>query len=153
MKGSKLSPLEKAIARKIEKTKSKASQPGYLKTLIAKLNPKIEDALNRGCEYDDLAKSISQTEVKISAATLKQYHTEYCRQRERDRSSPLDKETPRVNEEFLLSKKNSSKLNKSQLDEESSLAFCVEETSTKVAPESNQPDKKQSAADILFSQK
>lgn len=79
MNQSELSPIEKDIARKIDKTKKKANQPGYLRTLVAKLHLRIEAALARGCEYDDLAKSISDSGVKISTATLKQYHTEYRR--------------------------------------------------------------------------
>lgn len=79
MNQSELSPLEKAIARKLDKTKNKASQPGYLRKLVAKLHLRIEAALARGCEYDDLAESITESGVKISSATLKQYHTEYRR--------------------------------------------------------------------------
>ena len=79
MNQSELSPLEKAIAKKIDKTKDKASKPGYLRTLVAKLHLRIEAALARGCEYDDLAESITESGVKISTATLKQYHTEYRR--------------------------------------------------------------------------
>ncbi len=84
MNQSELSPLEKAIAKKIDKTKNKSSQPGYLRKLVAKLHLRIEAALARGCEYDDLAESITETGVKISAATLKQYHTEYRRQLEKE---------------------------------------------------------------------
>ncbi|MDJ0691009.1 MAG: hypothetical protein QNJ41_21185 [Xenococcaceae cyanobacterium MO_188.B32] len=83
MNQSELSPLEKSIAKKIDKTKGKASQPGYLRKLVAKLHLRIEAALARGCEYDDLAQSITETGVKISTATLKQYHTEYRRQLEK----------------------------------------------------------------------
>lgn len=79
MNQSELSPLEKAIAKKIDRTKDKASKPGYLRTLVAKLHLRIEAALARGCEYDDLAESITESGVKISTATLKQYHTEYRR--------------------------------------------------------------------------
>ena len=79
MNQSELSPLEKAIAKKIDRTKDKASKPGYLRTLVAKLHLRIESALARGCEYDDLAESITESGVKISTATLKQYHTEYRR--------------------------------------------------------------------------
>ena len=79
MNQSELSPIEKAIAKKIDKTKDKASKPGYLRTLVAKLHLRIEAALARGCEYDDLAESITESGVKISSATLKQYHTEYRR--------------------------------------------------------------------------
>jgi hypothetical protein len=43
------------------------------------LHLRIEAALARGCEYDDLAESITESGVKISTATLKQYHTEYRR--------------------------------------------------------------------------
>jgi hypothetical protein len=34
MNQSELSPLEKALAKNIDKTKNKASQPGYLRKLI-----------------------------------------------------------------------------------------------------------------------
>ncbi|NHC34297.1 hypothetical protein QH73_0006430 [Scytonema millei VB511283] len=84
MNETDFSPLEKAIAKKIDQTKSKATQPGYLRQLVAKLHLRIEAALARGCEYDDLAKSIAESGVKISAATLKQYHTEYRRQLEKE---------------------------------------------------------------------
>ncbi len=47
MNQSELSPIEKAIARKIDKTKDKASKPGYLRTLVAKLHLRIEAALAR----------------------------------------------------------------------------------------------------------
>ena len=79
MNQSELSPIEKAIAKNLDKTKNKASQPGYLRKLVAKLHLRIEAALVRGCEYDDLAESITESGVKISSATLKQYHTEYRR--------------------------------------------------------------------------
>jgi hypothetical protein len=79
-----LSPLEKAIAKKVDQTKSKTVQPGYLRKLVAKMHLRIEAALARGCEYDDLAKAITESGVKISAATLKQYHTEHRRQLEQE---------------------------------------------------------------------
>ena len=122
---SQLSPLEKAIAKRIDKTKDKASKPGYLRTLVAKLHLRIEAALARGCEYDDLAESITEGGVKISAATLKQYHTEYRRS--------LEKEAGEI-----------SKTIDSVLPSEK-----VE----KVKTESNQPDRKQSAIDKLFASK
>ena len=84
MNETDFSPLEKVIAKKIDQTKSKAAHPGYLRQLVAKLHIRIEAALARGCEYDDLAKSIAESGVKISAATLKQYHTEYRRQLEKE---------------------------------------------------------------------
>lgn len=140
MKGSKLSPLEKAIARKIEKTKSKASQPGFLKRLVAKLNPKIEDALSRGCEYDDLAKSISETGVKISAATLKQYHNEYRRS--------LTKELTSTTEEKAVKEKDNL-----QLDEEKEQASRLNETTGQGDRQLNRPDTKQSAINKLFANK
>lgn len=90
MNETDFSPLEKAIAKKIDQTKSKAAQPGYLRQLVAKLHLRIEAALARGCEYDDLAKSIAESGVKISAATLKQYHTEYRRQLEKEAGDNSD---------------------------------------------------------------
>jgi hypothetical protein len=85
-----LSPLEKAIAKKLDQAKSKGSQPGYLRELVAKLHLRIEAALARGCEYDDLAKAISESGVKISTATLKQYHTEHRRRLEKEAGHPTD---------------------------------------------------------------
>ncbi len=125
MNQSELSPLEKAIAKKIDKTKDKASQPGYLRKLVAKLHLRIEAALARGCEYDDLAKSITETGVKISTATLKQYHTEYRRSLEKEAE-----EISKTVDSILPSEK-------------------VEGVKT----ESNQPDRKQSAIDKLFASK
>ena len=126
MNQSELSPLEKAIAKKIDKTKDKASKPGYLRTLVAKLHLRIEAALARGCEYDDLAESITESGVKISTATLKQYHTEYRRS---------------LNEE---AKHTVSKV-KSVLPPEQ-----PEEIADRVSSNKKQPDRKQSAVDKLF---
>ena len=129
MNQSELSPLEKAIAKRIDKTKDKASKPGYLRTLVAKLHLRIEAALARGCEYDDLAESITESGVKISAATLKQYHTEYRRS--------LDEEA--------LEKPNTVS---SILPPEQPVEIR-EEPKT----ETNEPDRKQSAVDKLFASK
>ena len=129
MNQSELSPIEKAIARKIDKTKDKASKPGYLRTLVAKLHLRIEAALARGCEYDDLAESITESGVKISAATLKQYHTEYRRSLNEDAEE--------------VSKTVNSILPTTQ----------PEEIKDKASTEINQPDRKQSAVDKLFASK
>lgn len=140
MNQSELSPLEKAIAKKIDKTKDKASQPGYLRQLVAKLHLRIEAALARGCEYDDLAKSITETGVKISTATLKQYHTEYRRQLEKEAEdnflstdSILPPEQPVEGEKIAKTK-----------------AKTKDETSHSSSVQSNL---KQSAIDKLFAQK
>ena len=129
MNQSELSPLEKAIAKKIDKTKDKASKPGYLRTLVAKLHLRIEAALARGCEYDDLAESITESGVKISAATLKQYHTEYRRS--------LDEEAG----------KTSSTVSSILPPEQ------PEEIKDRATAEASQPDRKQSAVDKLFASK
>ncbi|MDJ0534100.1 MAG: hypothetical protein QNJ70_16705 [Xenococcaceae cyanobacterium MO_207.B15] len=129
MNQSELSPLEKAIAKKIDKTKNKSSQPGYLRKLVVKLHLRIEAALARGCEYDDLAESITETGVKISAATLKQYHTEYRRQ--------LEKEAGEITETV-----------DSVLPPEK-----PEAKKQKVKTKSSEPDRKQSAIDKLFASK
>ncbi|NJK57891.1 MAG: hypothetical protein HC939_18800 [Pleurocapsa sp. SU_5_0] len=129
MNQSELSPIEKAIARKIDHTKDKASKPGYLRKLVAKLHLRIEAALARGCEYDDLAESITESGVRISSATLKQYHTEYRRS---------------LNQEAEKTTTNSAKsiLPPQQLQE-------VKEVSQR----DNRPNQKQSAIDKLFAQK
>ncbi|WP_036478426.1 hypothetical protein [Myxosarcina sp. GI1] len=126
MKQSQLSPLEKTIAKKIDRTKDKANQPGYLRKLVTKLHLRIEAALARGCEYDDLAKAISETGVKISTATLKQYHTEYRRELEAEAKD--------------ISQSVSSVLPPEESPEE------TQKVDTK-------SDRKQSAIDKLFTQK
>lgn len=133
MNQSELSPLEKSIARKIDKTKGKASQPGYLRQLVAKLHLRLEAALARGCEYDDLARSITETGVKISTATLKQYHTEYRRQ--------LEKGVEEISEtvDSVLPPEQPGKVEK----------IAKTQTETK----SVQSNLKQSAIDKLFAQK
>ena len=128
MNQSELSPIEKAIARKIDKTKDKASKPGYLRTLVAKLHLRIEAALARGCEYDDLVESIAESGVKISAATLKQYHTEYRRS---------------LNEEAQDTSNTVKSILPTEQPEE------IEEISERV----NKPNQKQSAIDKLFASK
>ena len=136
MNQSELSPLEKAITRKIDKTKGKPDQPGYLRKLVAKLHLRIEAALARGCEYDDLAQSITETGVKISTATLKQYHTEYRRQLEKgteDESQPADSILP---------------------PEQPVKGEKISQTKTKTQDKnSHSPSLKQSAVDKLFAQK
>ncbi|MDJ0680792.1 MAG: hypothetical protein QNJ18_13110 [Xenococcaceae cyanobacterium MO_167.B52] len=136
MNQSELSPLEKAIAKKIDKTKNKSSQPGYLRKLVVKLHLRIEAALARGCEYDDLAESISEAGVKISAATLKQYHTEYRRQ--------LEKEAGEITEtvDSVLPPEQPLKQEK------------IGQIETKTKDQSNRSSSlKQSAVDKLFAQK
>jgi len=125
MNQSELSPLEKAIAKKIDKTKDKASKPGYLRTLVVKLHLRIEAALARGCEYDDLAESITESGVKISAATLKQYHTEYRRSLNEEAE-----EKPNTNSSIL-----------------------PPEHPEKIKQQVNTSDRKQSAVDKLFASK
>ncbi len=136
MNQSELSPLEKAIAKKIDKTKNKSSQPGYLRKLVVKLHLRIEAALARGCEYDDLAESITEAGVKISAATLKQYHTEYRRQ--------LEKEAGKITEtvDSVLPPEQPVKQKK------------MGHIKTKTKDKSNRSSSlKQSAVDKLFAQK
>ena len=123
MNQSELSPIEKAIAKNIDKTKNKASQPGYLRKLVAKLHLRIEAALARGCEYDDLAESITESGVKISSATLKQYHTEYRRS---------------LNEEAVGTSNTVKSILPTEKPEEI---------------KQSEPDRKQSAVDKLFASK
>jgi hypothetical protein len=130
MNQSELSPLEKAIARKLDKTKNKATQPGYLRKLVVKLHLRIEAALARGCEYDDLAESISESGVKISSATLKQYHTEYRRS--------LNQEAA----EIQIPRTVNSVLPPEQPEEIRQVSETV-----------NKPNQKQSAIDKLFASK
>lgn len=131
MNQSELSPLEKAIARKLDKTKNKATQPGYLRKLVAKLHLRIEAALARGCEYDDLAESITESGVKISSATLKQYHTEYRRSLNQEAEGI---QIPRTVNSVLPTEQ-------------------FEEVEAKASTERSQPNQKQSAIDKLFASK
>lgn len=131
MNQSELSPLEKAIARKLDKTKNKATQPGYLRKLVAKLHLRIEAALARGCEYDDLAESITESGVKISSATLKQYHTEYRRSLNQEAEGI---QTPRTVNSVLPPEQ-------------------LEKIGDDASTEISQSDRKRSAVDKLFASK
>jgi len=95
-----LSPLERTIRQKIRATKSKAQKPGYLKELVLKEYETIEEALKSGCEFDDIASSISETIIKISAATLKKYHLANRKARQGSVISKVDKEEEKDNPVF-----------------------------------------------------
>lgn len=138
MSDPNLSPLEKAIAKKVDQAKSKASQSGYLRKLVAKLHLRLEAALARGCEYDDLASSITESGVKISAATLKQYHTEHRRQLEQEAGV-----VSQIADSILPSAKPAPT--------EKKLKIFAEETDSRKA--STQPNIKQAAIDKLSSKK
>jgi hypothetical protein len=66
--------FEKFVAQKVKQVKPKSKQRGYAKKLVAKMFTVIEESLNQGCDYDDIAVAISETNVKISPSTLKRYH-------------------------------------------------------------------------------
>ena len=70
------STLEKTLAKKINSTKSKTQKPGYVKELVTKLYPEITAALDRGCDYSEIAKSMTTDSIKVSANTLKKYHNQ-----------------------------------------------------------------------------
>lgn len=69
-----LNLFEQSVASNIKRIKPKVKRRGYAKELVEKLYPVIEDALNDGCSYDEIAQAISTNQVKISPSTLKQYH-------------------------------------------------------------------------------
>ena len=69
-----LNLFEQSVASDIKRIKPKVKRRGYAKELVEKLYPVIEDALNDGCSYDEIAQAISTNQVKISPSTLKQYH-------------------------------------------------------------------------------
>ena len=75
LKKTKQSRLEKLIGNKIKKAKPKHEKPGYIKQLVLNQFKLIEDALDRGCDFDDLADVIS-SEIgrEVNANTLKRYH-------------------------------------------------------------------------------
>jgi hypothetical protein len=66
--------FEKFVVQKVKQVKPKSKQRGYAKKLVAKMYTVIEESLNQGCDYDDIAIAISETNVKISPSTLKRYH-------------------------------------------------------------------------------
>ncbi len=66
--------FEKQVAQKVKQVKPKSKQRGYAKKLVAKMFTVIEESLNGGCDYDDIATAISETNVKISPSTLRRYH-------------------------------------------------------------------------------
>jgi hypothetical protein len=84
------SRLEKLVGKKIEKVKPKHKQAGYLKRLVTMQFEVIEDALERGCDYYDIAEAISE-EINVSPATLKKYHLANKRKRDVQKDTALKK--------------------------------------------------------------
>lgn len=95
---TKQSRLEKLIGKKIKKVKPKHKQSGYIKKLVLKQFELIEDALDRGCDFEDIADVISE-EIKrsVSAITLKKYHLANRRTLQEDINSNGDS----TNNDFL----------------------------------------------------
>ena len=102
MNETELSPLEKQIAKKIKSTKPKSERKGYLRKLVDSLYTHIENALSNGCEYDDIAESISETKIQITASTLKQYHLANRRQRKKDNRKNKAEELSKSDKKQLL---------------------------------------------------
>ena len=151
MDKTKLSPLEKLIAKKITQTKPKSSQPGYIKRLISNLYSHIESALDNGCEYDDIARSISETEIKIKPATLKQYYNAERRARK--------KAVPKTDSDLPSKVHSTYKANKEKTNSSSSFLSPLpteqphhKDHSVETASE-HLPDVRQAAKDKLFAQK
>jgi hypothetical protein len=69
-----LNYFEKVVAQKVKQVKPKSKQRGYAKKLVARMFSVIEESLKQGCDYDDIATAISETNVKITPSTLKRYH-------------------------------------------------------------------------------
>jgi len=71
-------PLDKlqSTLSALEKLEEKAKDELSLRESIAFLSEKLQSALKKGYSYQDLAEILVQQEIKISAATLKQYLTE-----------------------------------------------------------------------------
>ena len=144
MEQLKLSPIEKLVAKKIEQTKTKVSQPGYIKELITKLYPKIEDALARGCEYEDIAKSICETQIKIKVSTLKQYHVANRREQEKAKQQLSSKQPQAIVNSHQNASHSEGVLAERQFQE-------IIQTEN---PKSSPPlDRQQSAIDKLFANK
>ncbi|MGL5834680.1 MAG: hypothetical protein ACRC1Z_15810 [Waterburya sp.] len=79
------SSLEKEIAKRINNAKSKTQKPEYLRQLVANMYLEIESALARGCDFDDLAASISVDGIEITANKLKRFHRENQKQKQKQK--------------------------------------------------------------------
>lgn len=85
---TKQSRLEKLIGNKIKRVKPKHEQPGYIKKLVLKQFELIEEALDRGCDFEDIADVISEEiDRSVSAITLKRYHLANRRTLQEDTNS------------------------------------------------------------------
>lgn len=99
-------PLDKlqATLSTLEKLEQKAKDELSLRESIAFLSEKLQSALKKGYSYQDLVEILVQQEIKISAATLKQYLTELekeKRSRPRGGRSNKSKQTNAVATENL----------------------------------------------------
>lgn len=91
-------PLEKvqATLSQLEQLEEKAKEELSLRESIYFLREKLQSALKKGYTYQDLSEILAQQEIKISAATLKQYLTEIekeKRSRQRGGKSTKTKQT------------------------------------------------------------
>ncbi|MBW4566424.1 MAG: hypothetical protein KME32_36325 [Mojavia pulchra JT2-VF2] len=76
-------PLEKVqtTLSELEKLEDKAKEELSLRESISFLREKLQSALKKGYSYQDLSLILAKQEIKISAATLKQYLTEIEREK------------------------------------------------------------------------
>lgn len=101
-------PLDKlqATLSTLEKLEDKAKDELSLRESVAFLSEKLQSALKKGYSYQDLAEILVQQEIKISAATLKQYLTELekeKRSRHRGGKSSKSKQTNTTTENVSVS--------------------------------------------------
>lgn len=71
-------PIEKLQASlvELEKLEQKPKEELTLRESVYFLRAQLQSALNKGYSYQDLSKILAAQEIKVSAATLKQYLTD-----------------------------------------------------------------------------
>jgi hypothetical protein len=136
-------PLEKlqATLSELEKLEEKAKEELSLRESIYFLREKLQSALKKGYSYQDLSEILAQQEIKISAATLKQYLTEIekeKRSRQRGAKSGKGKQAVSTDENLPAS---SSKVQEDKLTEDSTKP----DTDTNVVEGAVTPQQEQTA--------
>ena len=78
--------LESALS-KLDNLEQKQKSELSLRESVYFLRDKLRSALKKGYSYEDLSELLQQQEVIISAATLKQYLTEFSRESRKKRTA------------------------------------------------------------------
>ncbi len=120
--------LESALS-KLDNLEQKPKSELSLRESVYFLRDKLRSAVKKGYSYEDLSELLQQQEVIISAATLKQYLTEFSRESRKKRTakSNLVKQSESVeSSQQTVPKQSSAELQRDlgveQLDASSDLA-------------------------------